>query len=340
MAAIVNNTVVGVVMFCLSIVPTWANDKGSAAPRLHTIPMKIIMSKSSEYVEKYAEAAMEQMRKYGIPASVTLAQGILESANGQSELSRKGNNHFGIKATSSWVNQGGAYLVYADDKPNEKFCKYASVADSYEHHSLFLKANGRYSNLFRLPADDYVGWTKGLQDAGYATSSKYAASLQSVIKSQGLDKYDKMVIQELVYKKVNGESVAKTESQTNDQTQKVEQSADQSQSTDTKQEQKQDNDYFNTIQANAGNDNSWGRFLGASGNGVSSLDPIVELASSMFAGLMAIAVQIDSMEEGASIQVNQQTNALASTDANTMAAKNFDAALDAMNNNTIKRSRS
>ena len=115
------------------------------------------MSKASDYVDKYAEAAMEQMRRYGIPASVTLAQGILESASGQSELSRKGNNHFGIKATKTWLDGGGRYLVYTDDKPNEKFCQYASVADSYEHHSLFLRGNKRYSNLFELSPDDYVG---------------------------------------------------------------------------------------------------------------------------------------------------------------------------------------
>ena len=101
------------------------------------------MSRNQEYVEQYAEYAMEQMRRYGIPASVTLAQGICESASGQSELSRKGNNHFGIKATSGWVQNGGKYLVYTDDRPNEKFCQYASVGDSYEHHSQFLKGNKR-----------------------------------------------------------------------------------------------------------------------------------------------------------------------------------------------------
>ena len=108
------------------------------------------MSRNQEYVEQYAEYAMEQMRRYGIPASVTLAQGICESASGQSELSRKGNNHFGIKATSGWVQNGGKYLVYTDDRPNEKFCQYASVGDSYEHHSQFLKGNKRYSSLFKL----------------------------------------------------------------------------------------------------------------------------------------------------------------------------------------------
>lgn len=81
------------------------------------------MSKNQEYASKYAEFAMLQMRRYGIPASVILAQGILESSNGQSELARKGNNHFGIKATSAWLEDGGGYLVYTDDRPNEKFCR-------------------------------------------------------------------------------------------------------------------------------------------------------------------------------------------------------------------------
>lgn len=86
---------------------------------------------------------MEQMRRYGIPASVTLAQGICESASGQSELSRKGNNHFGIKATSSWIENGGKYLVYTDDRPKKSFACMQMWEDSYEHHSQFLKRNGR-----------------------------------------------------------------------------------------------------------------------------------------------------------------------------------------------------
>ncbi len=155
------------------------------------------MSKNQEYVEQYAEYAMEQMRRYGIPASVTLAQGICESASGQSELSRKGNNHFGIKATSGWVQNGGKYLVYTDDRPNEKFCQYASVGDSYEHHSQFLKGNKRYSSLFKLSPDDYRGWTNGLQNSGYASNKKYASSLQSIIEKNNLQKYDQMVMQEM-----------------------------------------------------------------------------------------------------------------------------------------------
>lgn len=155
------------------------------------------MSKNQSYADKYAEAAMEQMKRYGIPASVTLAQGMLESSNGESELSRLGNNHFGIKATASWLKNGGEYLVYTDDKPNEKFCKYSSVADSYEHHSKFLANNKRYAKCFQLSPDDYKGWTKGIAKAGYASGMGYAAHLQDIIERNGLQKYDQQVMSEM-----------------------------------------------------------------------------------------------------------------------------------------------
>lgn len=155
------------------------------------------MSKNQSYADKYAEAAMEQMKRYGIPASVTLAQGMLESSNGESELSRLGNNHFGIKATASWLKNGGEYLVYTDDKPNEKFCKYSSVADSYEHHSKFLANNQRYAKCFQLSPDDYKGWTKGIAKAGYASGMGYAAHLQDIIELNGLQKYDQQVMSEM-----------------------------------------------------------------------------------------------------------------------------------------------
>lgn len=155
------------------------------------------MSKNQSYADKYAEAAMEQMKRYGIPASVTLAQGMLESSNGESELSRLGNNHFGIKATASWLKNGGEYLVYTDDKPNEKFCKYSSVADSYEHHSKFLANNQRYAKCFQLSPDDYKGWTKGIAKAGYASGMGYATDLQDIIELNGLQKYDQQVMSEM-----------------------------------------------------------------------------------------------------------------------------------------------
>lgn len=155
------------------------------------------MSKNQEYARKYAEYAMEQMRRYGIPASVTLAQGILESSNGQSRLAQRENNHFGIKATPAWIAGGGKYGLYSDDRPNEKFCSYDSVGDSYEHHSRFLKENSRYARCFTLSPDDYKGWTKGIEQAGYATGDKYAESLQRIIEQNGLQQYDRQVMQEM-----------------------------------------------------------------------------------------------------------------------------------------------
>lgn len=153
--------------------------------------------KNKQYAEQYAAYAMEQMRLYGIPASITLAQGILESSNGQSQLALKENNHFGIKATQTWIDSGGRYGFYTDDRPNEKFCSYDSVADSYTHHSQFLKANGRYASCFNLASDDYKGWAQGLDRAGYATAGKYAPSLISIIEQNGLQKYDRMVMEEM-----------------------------------------------------------------------------------------------------------------------------------------------
>ena len=140
---------------------------------------------------------MAQMRRYGIPASVILAQGILESSNGQSRLALVENNHFGIKATPEWIAQGGRYGLYTDDKPNEKFCSYESVGESSEHHSRFLKENGRYARYFALAPDDYKGWTQGLEQAGYATGGRYADSLQRIIEQNGLQRYDRQVMREM-----------------------------------------------------------------------------------------------------------------------------------------------
>lgn len=155
------------------------------------------MSKNQQYAEQYAEYAMLQMRRYGIPASVTLAQGILESSNGQSRLALNENNHFGIKATPTWIAGGGRYGLYSDDRPNEKFCSYDSVGDSYEHHSRFLKENSRYARCFTLAPDDYKGWTQGIEQAGYATGGHYAESLQRIIERNGLQEYDRQVMREM-----------------------------------------------------------------------------------------------------------------------------------------------
>lgn len=154
------------------------------------------MGKNADYAARYAGLAKENMRLYGIPASVTLAQGILESANGGSELARMGNNHFGIKASSSWLKGGGEYLVYTDDRPDEKFCKYASVAESYEHHSKILRNSSRYADCFKLAPDDYKGWCEGIAKAGYASGGNYAATLQRIIEANHLDRYDREVMAE------------------------------------------------------------------------------------------------------------------------------------------------
>ena len=308
------------------------------APRLNTISIRRTMSKASDYADRYAEAAMEQMRKYGIPASVTLAQGILESASGQSELSRKGNNHFGIKATKTWLDGGGRYLVYTDDKPNEKFCHYASVADSYEHHSLFLRGNRRYANLFELSPDDWVGWTRGLQEDGYATSKQYAASLQSIIKANGLDRYDRQVMQEKGWKSTVGRTAGTTELAANS---KAEQK--QEEKTETKPEAPKEKDYFNTIRAEDEGlaSDPWKDFFGllSDGGGHPSADPVVELASTLFATLMAMAIQIDGLGVAHAVQEAPAQQASVQ-EANALASRNFEAGMNSMNNHPIKRTRS
>ena len=349
MASIAKAILTGLSAFMMAVSPAQAGGK-YPAPKLNTISIRRTMSRASDYVDKYAEAAMEQMRKYGIPASVTLAQGILESASGQSELSRKGNNHFGIKATSTWLENGGRYLVYTDDKPNEKFCQYASVADSYEHHSLFLKGNKRYSNLFDLSPDDYVGWTRGLQEDGYATSKQYATSLQSLIRQNGLDKYDRMVMQEKGWKSTLVQTSSTAELASNSKAQGVDDASmgqqaevQPGQEKELPKEEPKDKDYFNTVQSESqdGISDPWNSFFGLLGQdgGYSSADPLVEIVSTLFASLMAVAIQIDGLGNAQEVQ---QTPAIspAQSQANALASRNFDEAMDSMNNNPIKRTRS
>jgi LysM repeat protein len=127
------------------------------------------------------------MERYGIPASITLAQGILESGAGLSDLVRRSNNHFGIKCHRGWK---GASVYAADDTPNDCFRKYARVEDSYEDHSLFLVNGGRYSALFALEVTDYKGWARGLQQSGYATDRAYANKLIKLIEDYELYRFD------------------------------------------------------------------------------------------------------------------------------------------------------
>ncbi len=119
------------------------------------------------FFEKYAPWAMEQQQKYGIPASVTLAQAAIESSWGESSLSKEDKNMFGIHATQGWVNSGKPY-VERNDMGMVKFCKYGSEAESFEHHSRFLMENQRYSRCFTYASDDHAHWAQGICDAGYA----------------------------------------------------------------------------------------------------------------------------------------------------------------------------
>ncbi len=142
------------------------------------------------YVDTYSEIAKEEMLQYGIPASITLAQGILESGAGNGELTRKGNNHFGIKC-HDWT---GDRVYHDDDELQECFRKYTDPKYSYRDHSLFLTTRSRYAELFKLKKDDYEGWAKGLRKAGYATDPKYPEKLISLIERFDLKKYDDEVL--------------------------------------------------------------------------------------------------------------------------------------------------
>ena len=140
------------------------------------------------YVKQYRDLAVEEMKKYRIPASITLAQGLLESGAGQSTLARKSNNHFGIKCGSDWR---GKTVSHDDDARGECFRAYKHPQQSYEDHSKFLANRPRYASLFKLDITDYKGWARGLKKAGYATNPRYAEQLIGIIELYDLHKYDR-----------------------------------------------------------------------------------------------------------------------------------------------------
>ena len=140
-----------------------------------------------EYIDQYKDLAIEEMLRYNIPASITLAQGIFESGAGRSELSVKGNNHFGIKC-HGWA---GRSVYHDDDARNECFRAYDNVLQSYEDHSKFLRYNVRYNSLFTLQRTDYRGWAQGLKACGYATNPRYADKLIELIELYKLYELDK-----------------------------------------------------------------------------------------------------------------------------------------------------
>ena len=140
----------------------------------------------SDYIRKYASLAVDQQKAYGIPASITLAQGLLESSAGRSTLATKGNNHFGIKCHSDWT---GDTLIRSDDRPDDCFRSYRSVEESFRDHSLFLQRR-RYRPLYDLPQEDYAAWARTLKECGYATDPNYASRLVTIIERYALNLYD------------------------------------------------------------------------------------------------------------------------------------------------------
>ena len=142
---------------------------------------------TTRYIQQYAAIAQEEMRRYKIPASITLAQGLLESQLGQGVLAKKSNNHFGIKCKREWK---GKKVYHDDDAPGECFRAYEDPKESYRDHSLFLAERERYASLFLLKKTDYKAWAKGLKKAGYATDPAYADKLIGLIERLSLWKYD------------------------------------------------------------------------------------------------------------------------------------------------------
>ncbi len=140
-----------------------------------------------DYIERYKDIAIGEMKSFGIPASITLAQGILESGNGLSELAQKSNNHFGIKCHLEWK---GKKTYHDDDKKGECFRVYDSPEESFIDHSKFLAERSRYTFLFEYKPTDYRSWAKGLKKAGYATNKKYPQLLIDLIERYDLHKYD------------------------------------------------------------------------------------------------------------------------------------------------------
>lgn len=145
------------------------------------------ISSVQEYINTFSEVAIREMKAFGIPASITLAQGLLESGFGKGELAKKTNNHFGIKCHKGWQ---GDYDFHDDDEKGECFRKYNHPMYSYRDHSIFLTGRSRYAFLFDYRSTDYKKWANGLKKAGYATDKKYPQKLISLIERYGLNQFD------------------------------------------------------------------------------------------------------------------------------------------------------
>lgn len=156
-----------------------------------TSKVSVTYSNVNSYIDSFKDVAKLNMKDYGIPASIILAQGILESGAGNGRLCKEANNHFGIKCHKEW---NGPSITHDDDAAQECFRKYDDPSESYRDHSLFLTSRSRYNKLFELDKGDFEGWAKGLKAAGYATDPKYPSKLIGIINRYQLDQYDKEVL--------------------------------------------------------------------------------------------------------------------------------------------------
>ncbi len=166
---------------------------GMLIPNIHAQ-----VSTAENYIRKYLDIAVKEKKEYGIPVSITLAQGMLESAYGNSRLARDANNHFGIKCHKEWA---GEKIFHDDDAKDECFRKYNNVEESFKDHSIFLSGRDRYNSLFELDITDYKGWAIGLKDAGYATNPRYGDILIKIIERYNLHQYDTLETQQEVLAK-------------------------------------------------------------------------------------------------------------------------------------------
>ena len=148
----------------------------------------------TQYIDSFKNIAISEMIRSGVPAAITLAQGILESESGNSELAVKANNHFGIKCKEEWT---GEKMYHDDDEKGECFRKYKTVEESYIDHSNFLKYRPYYTSLFKLDPSNYKAWAIGLRDAGYATSRSYASQLIEIIERFNLNQYSMQALQQM-----------------------------------------------------------------------------------------------------------------------------------------------
>nr|WP_298924702.1 glucosaminidase domain-containing protein [uncultured Allomuricauda sp.] len=172
---------------------------GTKESELYPLPVnpgrfvKFPVANTQEYIETFSEMAQYEMRAFGIPASITLAQGILESGSGKGELTKKTNNHFGIKCHTGW---DGEFDFHDDDAKGECFRKYNHPMYSFRDHSIFLSSRSRYKFLFNYRRNDYKKWAYGLRQAGYATDRKYPQKLIALIERYNLDQYDEKVVRD------------------------------------------------------------------------------------------------------------------------------------------------